>query len=298
VQVAMTGSSGLIGSMLASALEQHGHQVVRLVRRPAQDASELSWDPSRHQLDPSALAGVDAIVHLAGAGIGDHRWTGAHRDRVLSSRIDGTTTVSEAIARAQPGPGILLSASAVGWYGDTGDQAVDEAAPAGSGFLAEVCRRWEDATAAAERAGVRVVRFRTGLVCSPHGGLLGRLLPLFKLGLGGRLGSGRQYWSWISLADEVAAIRHLLETDISGPVNLTGPLPVTNAEFTKTLGHILQRPTLIPVPRLALRIAVGEFADEGIVAGQRVLPRALERAGYTFQHATAEQALRWATGRP
>ena len=293
----MTGSSGLIGSALAPDLERHGHEVIRLVRRKPQEAGEVGWDPTRRELDPSALAGVDAVVHLAGAGIGDHRWTDAYKRQLLSSRTDGTATVSEAIARAEPRPGILLSASAVGWYGDTGDRAVDETAPAGSGFLADVCRQWEASTAAAERAGVRVVHFRSGLVCSPRGGLLGRLLPLFRLGLGGKLGSGSQYWSWISLADEVAAIRHLLETEVSGPVNLTGPEPVTNAQFAKTLGHILHRPALAPAPRSALRIAVGKFAEEGIVAGQRVLPHALERSGYPFQHMTAEQALRWATGR-
>jgi uncharacterized protein (TIGR01777 family) len=297
MKVAMTGSSGLIGSALASELEHHGHEIVRLVRRRPRGAGEVGWDPTRHELDPGALAGVDAVVHLAGAGIGDHRWTAAYKRQLLSSRIDGTATVSEAIARAKPQPGTLLSASAVGWYGDTGDRAVDETAQAGSGFLADVCRQWEAATAAAERAGARVVHFRSGLVCSPRGGLLGRLLPLFRLGLGGKLGSGSQYWSWISLADEVAAVRHLLATEVSGPVNLTGPQPVTNEEFAKTLGHILHRPALAPVPRFALRIAVGDFADEGIVAGQRVLPHALERSGYRFQHTTAEQALRWATGR-
>jgi len=297
MKIAMTGSSGLIGSALAPDLEHHGHEIIRLVRRTAREAGEVGWDPTRRELHPSALAGVDAVVHLAGAGIGDRRWTDAYKRQLLSSRIDGTATVSEAIARAEPRPGILLSASAVGWYGDTGDRAVDETAHAGSGFLADVCRQWEASTAAAERAGVRVVHFRSGLVCSPRGGLLGRLLPLFRLGLGGKLGSGSQYWSWISLADEVAAIRHLLDTEVSGPVNLTGPEPVTNEQFTKTLGHILHRPALAPVPRSALRIAVGKFADEGIVAGQRVLPHALERSGYPFQHRTAEQALRWATGR-
>ncbi|MEN3359001.1 MAG: uncharacterized protein V7637_2983 [Mycobacteriales bacterium] len=296
MKIAITGASGLIGSALGPALEGAGHTVVALVRR-APRAGEVGWDPARRQLNPADLAGLDAVIHLAGAGIGDRRWSETYKRTLLDSRVDGTTTLSEAIAAAEPRPPVLLSASAVGWYGDTGDRAVDETAPGGSDFLGELCRRWEEATHPAAAAGVRVVHLRSGLICATKGGLLGRLLPLFRLGLGGKLGSGAQYWSWISLADEIGAIRYLLDSDVSGPVNLTGPEPVTNAEFTKALGRVLGRPTVAAVPRIALRIAVGEFADRGILAGQRVLPKVLESRGYPFQHQTVDAVLRWATGR-
>ena len=298
MKIAITGGSGLIGSALVPALREDGHSVLRLVRRPPAGADELRWDPARHELDPATLADVDAVVNLAGAGIGDKRWTEARKRLVLESRVDATRTVSEALAAAAPRPRALLSSSAIGWYGDTGDTPVDESSPSGGGFLAEVCRQWEAATAAAGDAGVRVAHLRTGLVCGA-GGLLGKLTPLVKLGLGGPLGSGRQYWSWISLADEVDAVRHVLAHDeVVGPVNLTGPAPVTNRDFTKELGRVLHRPVLAPpVPRIALRLAVGEFADEGIVAGQRVLPRVLQETGYRFRHDTAEKALRWALDR-
>jgi len=297
VKIAVTGSSGLIGSALLPALREDGHTVLRLVRRPPAGADELRWDPAARTLDPVALAGVDAVVNLAGVGIGDRRWTAARKRAVLASRVDATETLSTAIAAADPRPQALLSASAIGWYGDTGDATVDESDPAGHDFLAHVCLRWEAATRAAEEAGVRVVHLRSGLVCAT-GGLLGRLRPLTRLGLGAPLGSGRQWWSWISLADEVGAIRHALGADgIAGPVNLTGPEPVTNREFTKALGRVLHRPVVLPpVPRVALRLALGEFADVGIVAGQRVLPRVLQQTGYRFRHETVEQALRWATG--
>jgi uncharacterized protein (TIGR01777 family) len=296
----VTGSSGLIGSALVPAAGTAGHQVVRLVRGSPGDG-EIGWDPTRGVLDPAALAEVDAVVHLAGAGIGDRRWTGSYRRLVLSSRVSGTRTVSTALAEAVRRDGrarTLLSASAVGFYGDTGEREVDESDPAGAGFLAEVCQQWEASTAPAQRAGLRVVLLRTGLVLAPSGGVLGRLVPLFRAGLGGRLGSGRQYWSWISLADEVAAILFLLSNrETSGPVNLTGPAPVTNAELTAALGRVVGRPTLLPVPGVALRVALGGFAGEGVLAGQRVLPRALQRSGYRFQHGEVEEALRWAVQR-
>jgi uncharacterized protein len=297
VKIAVTGSSGLIGSALLPALRDDGHTVLRLVRRPPAGADELRWDPATRTLDPAALAGVDAVVNLAGVGIGDRRWTAARKRAVLASRVEATETLSAAVAVADPRPRALLSASAIGWYGDTGDATVDESASAGHDFLAHVCLRWEAATHAAEQAGVRVAHLRSGLVCGT-GGLLGRMLPLARLGLASPLGSGRQWWSWISLADEVGAIRHVLGTDgIAGPVNLTGPEPVTNREFTKTLGRVLHRPVVLPpVPRVALRLAIGEFADVGVVAGQRVLPRVLQQTGYRFRHETIEQALRWATG--
>ena len=296
MKIAITGSSGLIGSALTPALRADGHTVLRLVRRPPASADEVRWDPDRHELDPEVLADVDAVINLAGAGIGDKRWNDERKKTVLDSRVNATETVATALA-AKPRDGrVLLSGSAIGWYGDTGDTPVDETAPAGGDFLAEVTRRWEAATEAASEAGVRVALLRTGLVCG-KGGLLGKLVPLVKLGVGGPLGSGRQWWSWISLADEVGAIRHLLTTDVSGPVNLTGPAPLTNRDFTRTLGHVLHRPVIAPpVPAAVLRMVVGEFADVGIVAGQRVLPRVLEQTGYQFRHDTAEEALRWATG--
>jgi len=297
VKIAITGSSGLIGSALVPALRNDGHTVLRLVRREPAGADEARWNPARRELDPAVLADVDAVVNLAGVGIGDKRWTADRKREVLDSRVDATTTVSEALAAARPRTRALLSASAIGWYGDTGDTAVDESAPSGAGFLADVCRQWEASTAAAEQAGIRVAHLRTGLVCG-RGGLLGKLVPLTKLGVMGPLGSGRQYWSWISLTDEIDAIRHVLAQDtIAGPVNLTGPDPVTNRDFTRVLGRVLHRPTVLPVPRIALRLVVGEFADEGIIAGQRVLPTVLQDSGYRFRHDTAEKALRWATGR-
>lgn len=296
MKVAITGSSGLIGSALVPALRGAGHSVVRVMRRPP-GADEVRWDPGRRELDPAALADVDAVVHLAGVNIGSRRWSDKRKREVLDSRVDGTETVSEALAKAEARPRALLSASAIGWYGDTGDRAVDETAGPGTGFIADVCRRWEVSTAAAEQAGVRVAHLRSGLVCGKSG-LLGPLVPLVKLGLGGPLASGRQYWSWISLADEIGAIRHVLERDdVAGPVNLTGPEPLTNRDFTRVLGRVLRRPAVLRVPGSALRIAVGGFADEGIIAGQRVLPHVLERTGYGFEHDTAEKALRWVTGR-
>jgi uncharacterized protein len=298
VKIAVTGSSGLIGSALVPALRGDGHTVLRLVRRATAGPDQLRWDPAARRLDPAVLAGVDAVVNLAGVGIGDRRWTADRKNAVLASRLDATETLSAAMAAAEPRPRALLSASAIGWYGDTGDTAVDESAPAGQDFLAEVCRRWEAATRAAEEAGIRVAHLRSGLVCGKSGGLLGRLLPLARLGLASPLGSGRQWWSWISLADEVGAIRHVLaDGGIAGAVNLTGPDPVTNREFTTVLGRVVHRPVVLPaVPRVALRLAIGEFADVGIVAGQRVLPRVLQQTGYRFRHETVEQALRWATG--
>jgi uncharacterized protein (TIGR01777 family) len=296
VKIAITGAGGLIGSALVPALEKVGHTVVPVVRRTPR-VGEIGWDPAQRRLDPGDLAGVDAVIHLAGAGIGDRRWSASYKRTLLDSRVDGTATLSEAIVQADPRPELLLSASAIGWYGDTGDRAVDEAGPAGSDFLADLCRRWEEATRPAEDAGVRVAHLRSGLVCAGGGGLLGRLLPIFRLGAGGKLGSGTQYWSWVSLADEIGAIQHVLAHRLTGPVNLTGPEPVTNAEFTKALGRVLGRPTVATVPGIALRIALGEFADVGVLAGQRVLPKVLESSGYSFQHRTVEAALRWATGR-
>lgn len=299
MRIVISGASGLVGSALVPDLRAAGHEVQRLVRRPAAADDELSWDPGSRSLDPASLSGADAVIHLAGAGIGDRRWTAAYRKAVLDSRVDGTTTISAALAAAEPRPRVLLSMSGTGWYGDTGPRTVDETAAGGSGFLAEVCAAWEAATGPAEAAGVRVVRMRTGPVLTAKGGTLGRMLPLARLGLLSPLGSGRQYVSWVSQADQLDAIGFLLGTDhISGPVNVTGPEPVTMAELTGSLLRVLGRPRLAPrVPALALRVALGGFAEEGVLISQRVIPRVLESAGHRFTHRTIEGALRWATGR-
>ncbi|MCW2535098.1 MAG: hypothetical protein JWQ26_797 [Modestobacter sp.] len=295
MKVAVTGSSGLIGSRLVPTLVEDGHEVIRLVRRTPRRADEHRWDPQHRRIDPALLTDVDAVVHLAGVGVADHRWTAAHKRQVLESRVDGTATVSQALADAAAADPtrdrVLLSGSAVGWYGDTGDRVVDESAPAGDDFLARVCVAWEAATAPAVEAGVRVATLRTGLVLGP-GGLLARMLPLFRLGLGGRLGSGRQYLPWISLTDEVDAIRFLLTAPVSGPVNLSAPTPVTNAQFTAALGRVVHRPAVLPVPGAALRVVLGEFARVGVLAGQRAVPAALTAAGFPFTHHDLEAALR------
>ena len=285
MKVAVTGSSGLIGTPLVRALLADGHEVVRLVRRTPRTADEHRWDPALHRLPPGLLDDVDAVVNLAGVGVSDRRWTATHKERVLRSRVDSTTTISQALAAAVAADPdrqrVLLSASAVGWYGDTGDRVVEEDAPAGEDFLARVCVQWEAATAPAAAAGVRVATLRTGLVLA-RGGLLGRLAPLFRLGLGGKLGSGRQYWPWIGLQDELDAIRFLLTAPVSGPVNLTAPTPATNAEFTAALAAAVHRPAVLPVPGVALKVVLGEFAEVGVLAGQRAVPAALRAAGFQF----------------
>lgn len=291
MRIAITGASGFLGSALVPALRADGHHVVRLVRRLAQGPDEISWDPAAHEVDEAALAGVEAVIHLAGVNVGGRRWSPAYRRKILASRVDGTTTISTAVARLDPRPGVLLSASAVGYYGDTGDRLVDESDGSGSGFLADVVRQWEASTAPAEAAGVRVVLLRSGIVLARTGGVLKPILPIFRLGLGGRLGSGRQYVSWISLPDEVAAIRFLLTaTNIAGPVNLAAPGAVTNAEYTRAIGRAVHRPTGLPVPPVALRLALDGFADE-VLAGQRVRPRVLTEAGFEFAHPDIDTAL-------
>jgi len=294
MKVAVTGSSGLIGTALVRALLADGHEVLRLVRRTPRTADEHRWEPALHRMPPGLLDDVDAVVNLAGVGVSDRRWTAGHKEQVLRSRVDSTTTISQALADAAAAvPGrarVLVSASGVGWYGDTGDRVVEEDAPAGDDFLARVCVQWEAATAPAAAAGVRVVTLRTGLVLA-RGGLLGRLAPLFKLGLGGKLGSGRQYMPWIGLQDEVDAIRFLLTAPVSGPVNLTAPTPVTNAEFTVALAAAVHRPALLTVPGIALQAVLGEFAQVGVLAGQRAVPTALQAAGFTFGQPELRTAL-------
>jgi uncharacterized protein len=299
VRVAVTGSHGLIGSALTSHLAGGGHDVVRVVRsEPA--PGDIEWDPRAGRLDAAALARIDVVVNLAGAGIGDHRWTDEYKREIRDSRTHGTALVADAIAAvaAERDPPVLLSASAIDYYGDRGDEPVDESSPAGSTFLAGVCRDWEAATAPAEAAGARVVHFRTGIVLAGNGGALRKLLPLFKLGVGGRFGSGRQWMSWISLADELGAIEHLMLSDVTGPVNLTAPAPVTNAEFVKTLGRVLHRPAVVPVPRFGPSLIVGREAAESLLyTGQRVLPNVLQSDGYEFAHPELETALRAVLGR-
>lgn len=302
MKIVVTGSSGLVGSALVRALRADGQDVLRVVRRPPRGPDELRWDPTARQLDPGGLADADAVVHLAGAGLGDRRWNAAYQQRILDSRVAGTTLIAETIAAnvaAGAAPPVLLSGSAVGWYGETGDTAADETYPAGPGFLAGVVRAWESSTQAAEDAGCRVAHLRTGVVLSAAGGALRRQLPLFRLGLGGRLGSGRQWLSWISLVDEVNAIRFLLDADrVAGPVNLVSPRPVTNAAFTQALSRVLRRPALLPVPAPALRLALDGFADEGVLVSQRVTPGVLVAAGFPYAHPEIEPALRAAINQP
>ena len=292
--IAIAGSSGLIGSALVSALRAADRRVLRIVRRTPSSADEVFWNPDTGEFDPSALAGVDAVVNLCGVNIGEKRWSGSFKQSLRDSRIGPTEVLSAAVVEA--GVPTLINASAVGYYGDTRDRTADETAPAGEGFMAQLCEDWEAATSFAERDGTRVVLVRTGLVLAPSGGILGRLKPLFSFGLGARLGNGRQYMPWISLEDEVRALVYAIShDDVSGPLNLTGPAPVTNAEFTAALGRTVNRPTPLIVPGFALRALFGEFADEGLLSGQRAIPAALERAGFVFHHNTIGEALAFAT---
>ncbi|MEU5717797.1 TIGR01777 family oxidoreductase [Streptomyces sp. NPDC020403] len=291
-RIAVTGSTGLIGAALVRSLRADGHEVVRLVRRPPASGDEVEWDPRRSYVDAAGLVGCDAVVHLAGAGVGDRRWTEAYKREIRDSRVLGTAAIAEALASLDTPPRVLVSGSAIGYYGDTGDRAVDESAPPGEGFLPSVCVEWEEAAAPAEEAGIRTVFARTGLVVAREGGAWGRLFPLFRAGLGGRLGNGRQYWSFIALHDHIAAMRHILDTEsLAGPVNLTGPSPVTNGEVTAAMGRVLRRPTLFTAPAPALRIALGGFAED-VLGSQRVLPGQLLDSGFTFAFPGIDAAIR------
>ncbi|MBC6465346.1 TIGR01777 family oxidoreductase [Actinomadura alba] len=292
MRIAVSGSSGPIGTALVRALREDGDEVTRLVRKEPERPDEARWDPSG-TVDTAALEGVDAVVHLAGAGIGDRRWTESYKKKLRDSRVVGTRTLAEALAGLKRPPRVLVSGSAVGFYGDTAGTDADESAPMGAGFLAEMVRDWEAAAAPAAKAGIRVVHPRSGVVLTREGGLLAKVLPLFRLGLGGRLGDGRQWMSWISLPDEIAALRLLIERDdLTGPVNLTAPQPATNAEFTKALGRAVRRPAVFSVPSFALRAALDGFADEGLLISQRVLPRRLTESGFSFERPDLDSALR------
>jgi uncharacterized protein (TIGR01777 family) len=308
--ILVSGASGLIGSHLVADLRARGDRVVALVRRPVRTDDEIRWDPAAGVLPEGAVEGIDAVVSLSGAGIGDKRWSEQRKKEILNSRLDSTGLLARAIAASPNPPATFLSASAIGIYGrDRGDELLDEDASAGSDFLAQVTVQWEHAADPAVGAGVRVVLFRTGLVLSPAGGwrglllsggggLLGPLVPLFKMGLGGKIGSGQQWMSWISIDDEVAAVAHLIDSSISGPVNLVAPHPATNAEFTTALARVLRRPALLTIPRFALALRFGrEMAEGTALANQRVQPERLTADGFEFGHSNLEPALRYVLGR-
>lgn len=285
-RIAITGASGLIGSALVGHLKAEGHTVQRLVRRATVASDEIQWDPKTGYVDIEALRGVDAVIHLAGVGVGDKRWSKRFKSEILNSRLLGTTAIANAVAEVKPQ--VFISASAIGWYGESGNRAVVETDSVGNDFLAAVCREWEGA---ADLAGdVRTVKLRTGLVLDPTGGALGRMLPLFRFGLGGKLGSGKQWWSWITLHDVIRAIVFSLEKNLSGPVNLTSPNPVTNQEFTSALARAMKRPALFPAPAIALKIALGGFSSE-ILGSKKVIPNALTEAGFQWDYPHISTAL-------
>lgn len=290
MRVIISGASGLIGSALSDELHRDGHDVVKLVRR-APGAGDIQWDPAAGVLAVDALEGADAIVHLAGAGIGDHRWTDEYKAEILDSRVRSTTLLAETIASCTNRPPVLLSGSAIGIYGASDGRELDEHSPVGTGFLADVCQQWEAAAAPAATAGTRVAYLRTGIVLTPKGGALKKMLPLFKFFAGGRFGNGKQWQSWISLPDEVGAIKHLLTADVSGPVNLTAPNPVTNSDFAKQLGKAMGRPSFLPVPSFGPKLLLGgELADALLFTGQKVLPKVLQESAYQFQYPRLDEA--------
>lgn len=294
MKIAITGASGSLGSALVDALRGDDHEVLRLVRRVAQASDEVSWDPSAGTLDETQLVGVTGVVHLAGASIARPRtirWTESYKKTIMDSRVDGTTTLAAALARMDTPPDVLLSQSGSNYYGDTDGQLVDEQSAGGSGFLADVTRAWEASTGAAEAAGIRTAHLRTGPVLATDSPLIKLQKPIFAAGLGGQIGDGSDWLSWVALDDLVGAVRHLLTADVAGPVNITAPNPVTNGEFTKAFAGALHRPAVVPVPRFALRLALGELADELPMLSQRVQPRVLEESGYTFAEPTIGPAL-------
>jgi uncharacterized protein len=290
LRVLISGSSGLIGGALVPALRAGGHDVKRLVRGAVATPDQISWNPAE-PLAPESVSGFDAVVHLAGESIAT-RWTEAKKRRIADSRVPATEHLAAALIKAQQRPRVFICGSAIGYYGDRGEESLREDSPSGEGFVGEVCRQWEAAAESAASAGIRVVQIRTGIVLSRQGGALATMLPPFRMGLGGNLGNGRQWMSWIDLRDEVGAIQHLLATDsIHGPVNLVSPNPVRNAEFTKTLASVLHRPAIFPMPAFAVRLAFGQMADELLLASQRVQPAKLASRGYRFQYADLRTAL-------
>ena len=299
MRVLLSGASGLIGSALRESLAADGATVLRLVRRPPRRSDEIFWDPAEGQLDPAAVEGFDAVVNLAGAGIGDKRWSPGRRQEILESRVKSTELLAERLATADQKPEVLVSGSAIGFYGDRIDPITEADGPADPpDFLSRVAAEWEAATGAASAADIRTAHIRTGLVLAGSGGALRKLLLPFRMGVGGRLGSGETWWSWISLDDEVGAIKHIIQSTLSGPVNLTSPTPVTNAEFTKALGRVLRRPAVLPVPRFALEMLLGkELAASLLFTSARILPAKLEGSGFEFQHREIETALRAALRR-
>ena len=290
LHILVSGSSGLVGSALLPALKASGYEVTRLVHGSNTGLNAIAWNPAQ-PLSPECVSGFDAVVHLAGESIVG-RWTSEKKQRIRDSRITGTRHLAEALAKAPRPPRVLVSASAIGYYGDRGDQILHEESPSGSGFLAEVCLGWESATVPAAQAGIRTAHIRIGVVLSTEGGALSKMLTPFRLGVGGNMGSGRQWWSWIALDDLVGIILHILKAEgLEGPVNAVSPNPVTNAEFTKTLGSVLSRPTILPMPAFAARLALGQMADELLLASQRVEPRRLLTSGYVFQQPDLRPAL-------
>lgn len=297
MHIAITGSTGLVGSTLVPLLTTGGHSVTRLVRREAK-AGEVTWNPKADTFDASPLDGIDAIVHLAGENIAASRWNARVKQRLRDSRVAATRVLCEGLARMATPPKVLVCASAIGYYGDRGDEELDEDSKPGSSFLADLVRDWEAATKPAAEAGIRVVNLRFGVILSPQDGALSKMLLPFKLGGGGRVGSGKQYWSWISIDDAAGAVHHaIMNEGLSGPVNAVAPTPVTNLEFTKTLGRVLRRPTILPMPAFAARLALGEMADELLLASSRVDAKRLVQSGYDFRQPTLEAALRHLLGR-
>ena len=285
-RIAITGASGLIGTALVGHLKSEGHTVQRFVRRPVVAPDEIQWDPKSGYVDIEALRGVDAVIHLAGVGVGDKRWSKKYKSEILNSRLLGTTAIAHAVNEVKPQ--VFISASAIGWYGESGNRSVVESDRVGDDFLAAVCREWEGAADLV--TDVRTVKLRTGLVLDPTGGALGKMLPLFRLGLGGKLGNGKQWWSWITLHDVIRAITFLLENKVEGPVNLTSPNPVTNQEFTSALARAMHRPALFPAPAIALKIALGGFSSE-ILGSKKVIPQVLSDSGFTWDYPHITNAL-------
>lgn len=295
MNVLITGSRGLIGSALVSSLRQEGHEHIRLVRSPAPSTPDMiSWAPDSGQgPNASQLEGLDAVIHLAGENVARRRWTPEQKARIRNSRVQGTALLAQSVAELDRPPAVFVSASAIGYYGDRGDEILTESSPPGNGFLADIVRDWEAAVRPVEQAGIRAVQLRIGMVLSPDGGALARMLPLFKWGLGGVIGGGKQYISWISIHDTIRTIRHIMKTEtLRGPVNIVAPTPVTNRAFTKSLGISLKRPTILPVPAMAIRFVMGEMADELVLGGCRVHPEKLLRSGFVFEDPELSMALK------